>query len=147
MKTADMIFLDTNLLVYASQAESPFHASSRAVIEKGMMGDLSLCISPQVLAEFYSTITSPKRVTDPISHDQAVTEMKKYMSSKRIAKIFAHKAALDKMLRLLEKYPVKQQEIFDLQLVATMVSNGVTRIYTYNEDDFKRFTEIAVLHP
>jgi predicted nucleic acid-binding protein len=40
---------------------------------------------------------------------------------------------------------VKQMEIFDLQLVATMISNQVKQIYTVNRDDFVKFTEIEVL--
>jgi len=37
--------------------------------------------------------------------------------------------------------------IFDLQLVATMLANGIRRIYTYNRGDFERSTEIDVLTP
>jgi hypothetical protein len=48
-------------------------------------------------------------------------------------------------LDLLKRYPVKQMEIFDLQLVATMISNQVKQIYTVNRDDFVKFTEIEVL--
>jgi hypothetical protein len=40
-----------------------------------------------------------------------------------------------------------KQEIFDLQLVATMLSNNVSRLYTYNKDDFIKFKEIEVLTP
>jgi predicted nucleic acid-binding protein len=38
-------------------------------------------------------------------------------------------------------------EIFDMQLVATMLSHGVSRIYTYNINDFKKYTEIEVPEP
>ena len=51
------------------------------------------------------------------------------------------------MLDLMKRYPIKRQEIFDLQLVATMLSNQVSRIYTFNRDDFLKFTELEVLEP
>ena len=54
---------------------------------------------------------------------------------------------LEGILDLLKKYKVTKQEIFDLQLVATMLSNNVTRLYTYNKDDFIKFKEIEVLSP
>jgi predicted nucleic acid-binding protein len=38
-------------------------------------------------------------------------------------------------------------DVFDLQLVATMLGNGVQRIYTFNADDFKVFTELTVVIP
>jgi predicted nucleic acid-binding protein len=37
--------------------------------------------------------------------------------------------------------------IFDLQLVATMLANGVRRIYTFNRSDFEVFEELMVLAP
>ena len=48
---------------------------------------------------------------------------------------------------LLKKYEVTRQEVFDLNLVATMLSNNLKRIYTYNRDHFIKFTEVEVLTP
>ena len=38
-------------------------------------------------------------------------------------------------------------DVFDLQLVATMLANGVSRIYTFNGADFESFSELAVITP
>ncbi len=38
-------------------------------------------------------------------------------------------------------------EVFDLQLAATMLANGVTHIYTYNIGDFEIFKELTVSEP
>ena len=54
---------------------------------------------------------------------------------------------MDIMLDLLRRYEVKRQEIFDLQLVATMLSNNIKRIYTFNREHFDRFAEIDTLEP
>lgn len=51
------------------------------------------------------------------------------------------------IISLLKKYDIKKQEIFDTQLVATMLSNGVRRIYTFNKEDFKKYKEIKVITP
>jgi predicted nucleic acid-binding protein len=51
------------------------------------------------------------------------------------------------MVDLLERYPVKKQEIFDLQLVATMLSNQVKQIFTFNRGDFLKFSDIEVMEP
>jgi predicted nucleic acid-binding protein len=42
---------------------------------------------------------------------------------------------------------ISLQEIFDLQLLATMLSNNITRLYTYNQQDFSKFKEIEALIP
>lgn len=49
------------------------------------------------------------------------------------------------MTDLLSRYPISRQDIFDLQLTATMLSNGVTRLFTFNQKDFSMYQEIQVL--
>jgi predicted nucleic acid-binding protein len=46
-----------------------------------------------------------------------------------------------------EKHNVTGADVFDLQLVATMLEHGVRRIYTYNRDDFLPFGDLEVLTP
>jgi predicted nucleic acid-binding protein len=145
MKTSNLVLLDTNILVYYHQELSLFHQQAKELMEKGLRGAVSLCICPQVLMEFYSTITNPKRVTDPVSPGEAIQEVEKYFTRRWIAKIHPKEDVLAITLDLLKRYPVKQMEIFDLQLVATMISNQVKQIYTVNRDDFVKFTEIEVL--
>lgn len=54
---------------------------------------------------------------------------------------------ITRLLNLIRKYPVTQQKVFDLQLVATMLGNGVDRIYTYNRSDFEQIDELEVVVP
>jgi len=37
--------------------------------------------------------------------------------------------------------------LFDFQIIATMLGNGLTRVYTYNRSDFEKVHEIDVLTP
>jgi len=73
--------------------------------------------------------------------------MEKYLSSQNISMIYPKRDTLPKTIELLGKYNLKRQIVFDAQLVATMLSNNVTRIYTYNQDDFLKFEEVEVLTP
>jgi predicted nucleic acid-binding protein len=139
--------LDTNILVYAADTTSPFHTAARTLRDKGLKGRFLLCVAPQVLLEFFAVITSAKRVTTPLSPSEAITEIKKYLKASKILKIYPKEDVLERTLELVKTYEVKRQEIFDLQLVATMLSNGVKRMYTYNTDHFSKFTEIEVLTP
>jgi len=50
-------------------------------------------------------------------------------------------------LDLLARYEIRKQEIFDVQLVATMLSNGVKRIFTFNQEHFAKFQEIEAVKP
>ena len=147
MTTSEISLLDTNVLVYASDETSPFHQASKNLRERGLKGEVLLCVSPQILAEFFAIITDPKRVNNPRSRQEALAEIEKYYHSKSILKIYSGPEIIERMLDLLKKYEIKRQEVFDLQLAATMLSNNVTQIYTYNQADFSKFKEIEVLTP
>jgi predicted nucleic acid-binding protein len=62
MITSDTALLDSNVLVYAHQSVSIHHESARILRDKGMKKEISLCICPQVLMEFFAVITNPRRV-------------------------------------------------------------------------------------
>jgi hypothetical protein len=50
-------------------------------------------------------------------------------------------------MQLLQRHPVVGADIFDLQIVATMLANGIQRIYTFNPSDFEFFGELKVVVP
>lgn len=54
---------------------------------------------------------------------------------------------MPKLLELIAKYPPTRQQIFDLQLIATMLVNNITRIYTFNAKHFQPYEEIEVTVP
>jgi len=147
MITSKISLLDTNILVYAADETSPFHQAAVSLREKGLKGETLLCVCPQVLNEFFAIITDPRRVNNPRTPKEAILEMGKYFHSKSILKIYPGPNIVKIILDLLKRYEVTRQEIFDLQLVATMLSNNVTRLYTYNQADFLKFKEIEVLSP
>lgn len=145
MSEFNLAVVDTNVLVYAADESSEFHGASRLLRESG---DIALAITPQILMEFYAIITDPRRVTSPRSADEARTELEKYTLSPHIVTLHPTPDILTRVLALLEAYPqVTRQTIFDLFIVATMLGNGVNRIYTFNERDFILFNEIEVLRP
>jgi predicted nucleic acid-binding protein len=147
MITSDIALLDSNILIYAHQSLSKFHQPSKSLRDRAMAGEIQICICPQVLMEFYAVITNSKRVTNPILPEDAMNEVVKYFQSKQILKIYSREDLLLKIIDLARKYKVEKHEIFDLQIVATMLSNGISKLYTYNYDHFARFTELEVLIP
>ena len=139
--------IDTNILIYAADETSPFHQSARSLRKKGLSGELSLCVWPQIFNEFFAIVTDPKRVERPRTPKEALQEIEKYSKSKNIVKIYPGPGVIEITLDLLKKYRITKQNIFDLHLVATMITNNITRLYTYNQDDFSLFEEIEVSKP
>jgi predicted nucleic acid-binding protein len=71
---SDRIFLDTNVLVYLYDRDSPQkQAKSRFLLERGSI-TADLVISTQVLQEFYVTVT--RKFTRYISEEEIVLAMR-----------------------------------------------------------------------
>lgn len=147
MITSETALIDTNVLLYAYDESSPYHNESLQLVERGRKGELPLCLTPQVLSEFYSLITNPRRTSNFYTAEEALIEIEKFYYSRNIPVIYFTAAAKDHLLILLRRYQVTRQNIFDLQLVAAMLANNVTRVYTFDRNDFLKFSEIEVLSP
>ena len=63
------IFLDTNILVYAIEKAGPDPEKSRIALALAKRTDV--CLSTQVLGEFFRSVTSPRRAV-PLTRDEAV---------------------------------------------------------------------------
>ncbi len=147
MDISNYALLDSNILVYAADRTSPYYKVSRTLRDKGIKGEVFLCLCPQVLLEFFAIVTDPKRVENPIIPQEAIKEVEKYLIASNILKIYSGQDGFQKLVELVKKYKVQKQEIFDCQLVSIMLINGITKIYTFNSRDFFKFKEIRVLSP
>ena len=148
ISTSEKIGLvDTNILVYRADQDSAFHLLSVNLVDRGLRGDISLCLAPQNLTEFYAVITNPKCGANPIPPVEARVEIGRYLQSQNMHKIYQTAGLMSKLLDLIDKYPPTRQQIFDLQLVATMLVNNVTHIYTFNVKHFQPYQESEVITP
>ena len=147
MNTSKYILLDSNILVYAADKSSPYYKSSKTLRDKGVKGEVFLCVCPQVLIEFFAIVTDSKRVRNPITPIEAIKEIEKYLIAPHILKIYSSQASFQNLVELIKKYKPKRQAVFDLQLVSTMLNSGINKIYTFNKIHFSKFKEIQVLTP
>lgn len=145
--SSDLAVVDTNVLVYALYEESDYFASSHRLLQRTQDGEVSLCLPPQVLGELYAVITSPSRVTNPRSPDQAVQVVEQLLAMPGLSLLPVPADVVVRWTELARRYPVTGSGIFDLQLVATMLGNGIRRIYTFDRSDFEPIQGIEVLVP
>lgn len=137
--------VDANVLVYAIDAASSQHLASRKLLEAAYDGSATLYITLQVLCEFYSIVTNPRRVAKPPTPADALTAISGFITRLHLLPVPVD--TVKKWLDLLKRRPVLGGDVFDLQLAATMLANGIQRIYTFNDQDFRAFTELIVLIP
>ena len=102
-------------------------------------------MTPQILCEFYSIVTNPRRVPKPRSAADALAVLSSLLAFLHVLPVPVH--TMEELLGLLRRRTVTGGDIFDLQIAATMRANGVRRIYTFNRDDFEVFPELEVFTP
>lgn len=149
-ESSAMVLLDANILISADQEEEEHHPIARRLRERARQGLLGTCVSPQVLNEFYSVVTKTtgrNKPARPLSPAEATAEVRKYYRSRNIQKIYPGPTIIERMLSLLETTPVTGPDIYDLHLAATMLENGVTKIYTFNTSDFVSIPGIEAIDP
>jgi predicted nucleic acid-binding protein len=142
---ADAVFLDTNILVYASVAESPFHAAAMNALGALAQAGVELWISRQVLREYLATLTRPQAFTPPLPSALLTSAVRDFQRRFRVAE--DDPAVTEALLRLLEQLPVGGRQVHDANIVATMQAYGVSRLLTANVPDFARFAHLITLVP
>jgi len=147
MKADEIAFIDTNILVYALDTESPFHLKAINFVNRTARGELEIGISPQVVGELYATITNPRKASHPLPPNEAIAAITSIWEAENIQRIFPKQQTLELTLDLVKHYQLKSMDFFDAQIVATMLDNGVSTIYTVNERDFAMFEEIKAVNP
>jgi predicted nucleic acid-binding protein len=139
------IVLDTNVLVYAVDSESPYHAASKSLLDSAVNEDAGLCITSQIAAEFCAVITDRRRVRNPLDPGVAASIVRRLIALPGVSVLMQPIGAELHFADLLEKYARVGPRVFDLFLVAVMRGNGVRRICTYNKRDFESIEGIEVL--
>ncbi len=137
--------IDANVLVYAVDADHPHHRASRALLDAARNGSTTLYVTSQILCEFYSVVTNPRRVPKPRSPADAIAAISGMLAFLQVLPSPAR--VVTALVELLQRHPVTGGEVFDVQIAATMQTNNVRRIYTFNVGDFEVFPELIVVVP
>jgi toxin-antitoxin system PIN domain toxin len=139
--------LDANVLVYAMDTGATQHAASLGLLEAARDPATSLYLTSQVLCEFYSIATNRRRIVVPYSVAEAIEAIRALLALPGIHVLPTPASAVAGWIALLQRHPVTGADVFDLQIVATMLANDVYRIYTFNTADFEPFPELTVIAP
>jgi predicted nucleic acid-binding protein len=145
--TTDLALIDTNVLVHSFYDEQPQYPAAVRLRDSALEDDAGLCVAPQTVAEFYAVVTNSRRVSAPFAPAEALAEIDKLLALPGLALLPVPSDLIQRLTQLLRRRPVLGRQVFDLQLVATMLGNGVRRIYTFNAKDFEPFQELEVIVP
>jgi predicted nucleic acid-binding protein len=140
------ILLDTNILLRLSEGSHPHHPAAVASIRRLAAEGHVFCISSQTIAEFLAVATRP--IADRglgMSQKDADAQLSKLIAA--IEVLYDSAVVIAELRRLVVTHAVIGKSVHDTRLVASMLSNAVRDILTFNGQDFARFSAINVLDP
>jgi predicted nucleic acid-binding protein len=143
--SVDPVFLDTNVLVAASVAEHPAHPVADALLARLVDTGARACVSPQVCREFLATMTRGPVEGIRFEVALAVEVLSAWLGE--CALIEESSAVVTELVALVVRKGVRGKQVHDANVVATMFANGVTRLATLDEADFRRYEDLVALEP
>lgn len=138
--------VDTNVLLRSAQTSHPMYGHvARSLAVLASRGD-ELRVIAQNLIEFWAVATRP--IADNglgITVAEAAQELTKI---KGLFPILPDTPdILPEWENLVSQHQVIGKQAHDARLVAAMKVHNLTHLLTFNDSDFKRFTEIVVVNP
>ncbi len=137
------VFIDPNILLYASNKFSPWHSkAARALVDARTLG-VELFISSQVLREYLAVATRPLPGGIGLSLPDALDDFRSFRSQFKV--LYEDAQVLKNLATLLQTHPASSRQIYDTNIVATLLANGLSHILTHNVADFVRFTPLITI--
>jgi len=138
--------IDTNILLYASDQESPHHERAKAFLEaRGGDPDL-LCLSWVTLMGYQRIATHPSIFRNPLSAQQAWGNVTSLLALPRCRVITEQKGFNEEYERVSRTIGVKGNLVPDAHLAVILLQHGVSKIYTADAD-FRKFGFLNVVNP
>lgn len=145
IRADNSIFVDANILVYSTLASSPLNETARKAIEDREAAGIALWISRQILREYLSALTRPQTYTSPLPMSMLIADVQHFERRFRIAEDSAQ--VTQELLRLIAPIRIGGKRIHDANIVATMLTNGITHLLTHNTADFSSFSQRITVVP
>ncbi|MCP4136080.1 MAG: type II toxin-antitoxin system VapC family toxin [bacterium] len=146
-ENGDIYFIDTNILVYATleDFDEKKHKLSKGALEKKYEQGAQYYISTQILRELYAIITNNKYLSNPLSPETAKDVISYYQSEFNL--LLITKDVISRLLEIVSGKNIKGQKIHDATIAATMIEHDINNIITFNDKDFRKFTELNAIVP
>jgi predicted nucleic acid-binding protein len=138
--------VDTNVLLRTTDIGDAAQPVAEAAMLALRRGGESLSIFPQNLIEFWAVATRPT-----INNGLGLSISQAELQVNNLKAMFLLWDDTPEIFsvweRIVTRYQVIGKQAHDARLVAAMEVHNVTHLLTFNDRDFKRFSEITVVNP
>ena len=145
-----MIGVDTNVLIYAVNADEPAHERCLDILSGTRpVRDVAveqLGVPWSVVYEFLRVVTHPRVLPTVMSMDQAWGFIADLQQREHVTMLAAGPGHARAAGRVLRAPGVRGNLVHDAHIAAVLAEHGVRRIYT-RDQDFRRFPGLEVVDP
>ena len=139
--------IDSNVLIYALNKDSPYHDPSIFIIDKVLKGQIIGYITTQNLFETFAILTDKRRITNPLTPSDAYSLIASRYLSGYFKLIQALPNTYQTLFELCQKFNIIAQNIYDVTIVAVMKDHNLSDIITYDKQNFQQFNFIKPFAP
>lgn len=136
-------FLDTNILIYASDSHSPWHQPAKEKIKKMLSEGFRLFISPQILREYVSVASRSTGAEKPTPWDMILKNYESFQ--KNFTLLGENRDTVNELSQLLSRIPAAGKQVHDANIVATMLAHHIHCLLTNNTGDFSRHSQLITV--
>ena len=142
-----MIVVDTNVLVYAADADSPFHAACREWVERQRGRADAWYTTWAILYEFLRVTTHPRVMRQPWSAPAAWGFVQALLASPGLGVLGPTQRHAEVAAQVIAELPHLAGNLFhDAHTAILMREHGIRRIIT-RDTDFHRFPFLEAVDP
>jgi predicted nucleic acid-binding protein len=144
MMDAERIFVDTNVLLAATDRSRQTHESSVEFLQEGVRGSYRLFTCGQVFREYLVVATRPLEENgmglSPVKAWENIATFRKV-----IQVLDETHDSLVRLGKMVKDHQLKGKRIHDANLVAVMHTHGLVHLKTWNPKDFAPFSEVLLV--
>ena len=142
-----MIVVDTNVLVYAADTDSPYHAACRQWLEARRVRPDAWYLTWSIVNEFLRVTTHPRVMRQPWQTTAAWEFIEALLSAPGMSMLEPTSRHADVTGDLIKALPeVAGNLLHDMHTAVLMREHGVRQICT-RDTDFHRFPFLEVIDP
>jgi hypothetical protein len=141
-----LIAVDTNILVYAHRADSPFHTAAMARMRELAEGRAPWALPWPCAHEFYSVVTHPRIYRPASTFGQAIDQIEAWLESPLVVSVGEGPAYWTSLSGLLSAGKVTGPAVHDARIAALCLASGVQVLWSADRD-FSRFPGLRTINP
>ena len=138
--------LDVNILLYASDAASPFHATAKAFLGTCARGPELVYLGWPTIMSYLRMASHPAIFRRPLSPREAMTNIEALLRLPHVRTLSEGDGFWEVYRAVADKTPTRGNQVPDAHLAALLRQHGIRRLAT-RDRDFLKFDGLDAFDP